>query len=239
MKKIALLAVLAAAGTASAAEISYNGAFSLARTNWSDSLVIPKFDPALGTLISVRWTVSGNIEGSAAFESLDASDTTIMTALSATISLTRPDASPLQVIIPVAMNMDLASAFDGTIDFGGTSGKSYPTLSASDSGNSSTNAAADLALFSAGFIGETIALPVTAVGSSTASGAGNRMSAFTRPPLRNTGKLACHASRSWNFRYETKRTSHWRCAQVTFTSDASATISSHPCVLIRISKCSS
>jgi hypothetical protein len=178
MKKIALLAVLAAAGTASAAEVCYDGSFALTRTNWSDSLVIPKFDSALGTLLSVRWTVSGNIEGAAAFESLDASDTIIMTSLSATISLTRPDASPLQVIIPVAMNMDLASQFDGTIDFGGTSGKSYPALSASDSGNSSTNAAADLLLFTAGFLGETIALPVTAVGSSTASGAGNLITQF-------------------------------------------------------------
>lgn len=178
MKKIALLAVLAAAGVANAAEVCYDGSFSLARTNWSDSLVIPKFDPALGTLLSVRWSVTGNIEGSAAFESLDASATTINTALSATITLTRPDATPLQVIIPVAMNSDGAAAFDGTIDFGGTSGKTYPGLMASDSGSSSTNAPADLALFTAAMLGETISLPVSAVGSSTGSGAGNLLLLF-------------------------------------------------------------
>jgi hypothetical protein len=178
MKKIALLAVIAAAGAAQAAEICYDGSFALARTNWSDNLVIPKFDPALGTLISVSWSVSGNIEGSAAFESLDASATTIQTALSATIRLQRPDATDLQVIIPVAMNSDSASAFDGGIDFGGTSGKTYAGLTASDSGSSSSMSPADLALFTAGFLGETISLPVSATGSSTGSGAGNLLLLF-------------------------------------------------------------
>ena len=177
MKNIALLAVLAAAGSASAAEICFDGAFGSTRTNWADTLVIPKFDTALGTLLSVRWTVNGNITGSAAFESLDAAPSTITTELRATITLLRPDNSPLVVVIPVASNTDSASAFDGTIDFGGTSGKSYPALAAGDIANSTSSAVADLALFS-GVFGDTIMLPVTAVGSSTASGAGNLIAQF-------------------------------------------------------------
>lgn len=180
MKKIFALAALAAAAcSASALEtVCYDASYSLSRTNWDSSIVLPKFDPALGTLISVSWSVSGTVEGSVAFESLDASSAMINTALSATISLARPDNTPLQIIIPIVSNMDTVTAFDGTSDFGGTSGKTYAGLSSSATGSSSSSASADLALFTAGFVGETISLPVTATGSSTGSGAGNLLLLF-------------------------------------------------------------
>jgi len=180
MKKIFALATLAAAAcSASALDIvCYNATYELSRTNWDSSIVLPKFDPALGTLISVTWSVSATVNGNVSFESLDNAPTMISTALSATITLARPDNTPLQVVIPLVSNMDPATQFDGTIDFGGTSGKSYIGLAASDMGSSSSSAAADLALFTAGFVGETVSLPVTAAGSSTGSGAGNLILSF-------------------------------------------------------------
>jgi hypothetical protein len=90
----------------------------------------------------------------------------------------RPDSSVLDVVIPVVNNSDSATAFDGTVDFDGTSGKAYTGLSGSAMETDSTTAAADLALFSASFIGETVSLPVTAVGSSSGSGAGNLLLLF-------------------------------------------------------------
>ena len=82
--KIAALAVAALAGVAVANEtICYDATFSMSRTNWSSNLVVPKFDPALGNLVRVSWTLNGDVTGSASFESLDASDTTITTALAA------------------------------------------------------------------------------------------------------------------------------------------------------------
>lgn len=177
--KIAVLAVAALAGAAVANEtISYDATFNIARTNWSSNLVIPKFDPALGNLVRVSWTLGGTVNGSASFESLDASDATITTALSATITMYRPDNSVLDVVIPVVNNSDAATAFDGTIDFGGTSGKSYNELSGSDNVSDDTTANDDLALFTAAFNGETISLPVGAVGSSSGSGAGNLLLLF-------------------------------------------------------------
>jgi len=177
--KIAALAVAALAGAAFATEtVSYDATFNMARTNWSANLVVPKFDPALGNLLSVSWTLNGDVTGSASFESLDADAATILTSLAATITMFRPDSSVLDVVIPVVSNSDSATAFDGAVDFDGTSGKAYTGLSGSAMETDSTTAAADLALFSASFIGETVSLPVTAVGSSSGSGAGNLLLLF-------------------------------------------------------------
>lgn len=177
--KIAALAVAALAGAAFATEtVSYDATFNMARTNWSANLVVPKFDPALGNLLSVSWTLNGDVTGSASFESLDADTATILTSLAATITMFRPDSSVLDVVIPVVNNSDSATAFDGAVDFAGTSGKAYNDLAGSQTESDSTTAAADLALFSASFIGETVSLPVTAVGSSSGSGAGNLLLLF-------------------------------------------------------------
>jgi putative phosphotransacetylase len=35
----------------------------LTTTNWSSSVSIPKFDPTLGDLVSISFTLSGNIQG--------------------------------------------------------------------------------------------------------------------------------------------------------------------------------
>lgn len=177
--KIAAFVVAALAGAAVANEtISYDATFTMARTNWSANLVIPKFDPALGNLVRVSWTLNGDVTGSASFESLDASDATITTSLAATITMFRPDNSVLDVVIPVVNNSDAATAFDGTIDFAGTSGKAYENLSGTDTASDNTTDSGDLALFTAMSLGETISLPVTAVGSSSGSGAGNLLLLF-------------------------------------------------------------
>ena len=81
-------------------------------------------------------------------------------------------------MIPVVNNSDAATAFDGTIDFAGTSGKAYENLSGTDTASDNTTDSGDLALFTAMSLGETISLPVTAVGSSSGSGAGNLLLLF-------------------------------------------------------------
>jgi hypothetical protein len=152
MKNVALLTVLALAGVASAESVSYSSSFALARTNWANTMTLPKFDPSLGVLDSVSWTVGGGVNGNASFESLDASPAMISTSLSARITLSRPDLTPLQVVLPVVNNTDSVSAFDVGIDFAGTSGKAYTGLTASDSGSSSTTKR-NIALFVAGGAG--------------------------------------------------------------------------------------
>ncbi|MGA2499375.1 MAG: choice-of-anchor E domain-containing protein, partial [Tepidisphaeraceae bacterium] len=140
-----LLAVLAACvfgtGLAGASQAALYGPFTdsigLSATGWSSTVSVPKFDPSLGTLNSIKLTLAGHVEGTAKFESLDADPATVTMSLSASLTLQRPDLSTLVVTIPVANTTDNVTAWDLVTDFGGTSGKTYTNLLA-DSSNSVT-----------------------------------------------------------------------------------------------------
>lgn len=148
----------------------------LSSTNWSGSINVPLFDPALGTLLGIEFHLEGHVEGTAKFESLDASPATVTMNLAAQIVLQRPDTSVLAVVLPLAQTVDNVPAFDGVIDFGGTSGKTYAGLSADDVDDAvSPPPASDLVLFTG--VGS-IVLPVVATGQSNASGAGNLITQF-------------------------------------------------------------
>lgn len=173
-----LLVQFAAVGMASADSVTYNGAIVLTKTNWNSSITIPKFDATLGTLTSIQFSLAGHVEGSAKFESLDAAPATVTMDLSAMLKLQRPDLSTLVVTIPVVSTLDNVTAFDGVIDFGGTSGRTYPDLSADKTESAASSAPGDLVLFTATFLGENITLPVVATGASSGSGAGNLVLQF-------------------------------------------------------------
>ena len=175
-KIIALSAITALASVAAADVVSYDATFSSKKTNWSDSMTLPLFDPALGTLNKVSWTLWGEVSGTARFESEDSGPADITMKLSATLTLFGPDASVLQITIPFFQLVETVSAYDGITDFGGTSGRTYTNLVANKSEDGETIAAQDLAQFTG--VGNLV-LPLTAEGSSTASGAGNIISAFS------------------------------------------------------------
>lgn len=170
----ASLALLPVSQT-SADTIMFSDSVALQPTNFNSSVSVPKFNPGLGTLTKVIFELSGHVEGQARFESLDAGPTTISMQLAAQINLQRPDLSSLVVALPLAMTMDNATAYDGTMDFGGTSGKTYPALAGNDLEMSMTTAPLDLALFTG--VGN-IMLPVMATGASSGSGAGNLLLQF-------------------------------------------------------------
>jgi hypothetical protein len=177
MKKLlaAAAAVLLSAGLVNA-DISgpFADSIGISKTNWSHSVELPKFDPSLGTLVAVHLKLSGHVEGSAQFESGDSDPAHVIMDLEATIKLTRPDLSTLGVVIPAAHTADDVTEDDGVFDYGGTSGKSYFDLTGDDTNFiDSPPPAADLTLFTATFLGETISLPVSAEGTSKGSGAGN------------------------------------------------------------------
>lgn len=169
-------AALAGAGPGTATQC-FSDSVPLQSTNWNTTVSIPKFNPALGTLQSIQFTLSGNVQGTARAESLDASPTIVNTQFSADITLTRPDLSVIVVTIPIANFTDAFGPFDGTIDFAGTSGITHPGINASDSDVVvSPPPPSDLALFTG--LGN-IVLPVNANGTSTASGSGNLITQFT------------------------------------------------------------
>jgi hypothetical protein len=168
---------LSGVSLAGAATVTHSATVPLAITNWTNSVSIPKFDPALGTLNSVAFALDGHVEGDVMFESLDAAPATVTSTLSAVITLKRPDNSAIVATTPAWATSDNVSVFDGVIDFGGTSGKTYSARTA-DGSNSSTSPPppGDLALFTG--VGN-ISLPVTAAGATSATGAGNLVVSFT------------------------------------------------------------
>lgn len=181
MRSVRALVVIAAIGasTVSAANadiIMFTDTVALQPTNFMSSVTLPKFDPNLGTLDKVTVKLTGHVEGMAQFESLDADAAMVTMELAAEVKLQRPDMSTLVVTLPLIMTLDNVTAFDGVIDFGGTSGKSYPLLTADDTNMFSTMSMMDLALFTGP---GNIMLPVMATGASTGSGAGNLLLQFS------------------------------------------------------------
>lgn len=175
-KFFALSAIGALASVAAADVVSYDAQFATKKTNWSDSITLPLFDPSLGTLNKVSWTLWGEVAGTARFESEDSGPADITMKLSATLTLFGPDASVLQITIPFFQLVETVTAYDGITDFGGTSGRTYTGLQADKAESGETIAPGQLAQFTG--VGDLI-LPLTAEGSSTATGAGNIISAFS------------------------------------------------------------
>lgn len=155
----------------SADTIEHVSNIGLTTTNWVSSVTVPKFDPALGELKSITFVLKAHVESAVKFESLDAAPATVTTTVSGSITLQRPDMSNILTVLPFSQQVENVSTFDGTIDFGGTSGRTYPQVSADNSGSiTSPPPVSDLALFTGS--GE-ITLPVVATAVAAVSGPGN------------------------------------------------------------------
>jgi hypothetical protein len=159
-------------------EESHAGMVDLQSTDWAESLSVPQFDEMNGarTLVSICIHLEGGVSGSAALESLDNAPAKITAELSAEISLSL-GATSLGVVLPIADDTFNASSFDGTIDFGGTSGMTFEKLAASDTDDTKlTDADAAFAEFLGnGFV----KLDGEAHGTSFGSGAGNLVLQFS------------------------------------------------------------
>lgn len=177
LRMIGLAALaLSAVAVAGPMSISYTDDIPLQTTAWDLSVTIPRFDPALGELVGIDFTLGGHIEGSAAYESLDATPALISMMFQGEITLMRPDMSELVVVLPLLDITEPASGFDGVIDFDGTSGSTFEDLEADGMEMvSSPPPMSDLVLFT-GL--DDIVLPVTAVGMSSGSGSGNLLLQF-------------------------------------------------------------
>ena len=178
MYKLGVLAALAA-GAVMGNQVTYNFSPVVAQTttNFTANIGVNQFDPAMGTLTGIQFTLTGTVLGTVQFESKGAAPSTVTSNLAATITLLRPDNSTIAVVLPTVSATTNLTAYDGILDFGGTSGRTFAnvtnTLSVTPAVMSS---AADLALFQG--LGS-ITLPVTASASSSAAGAGNLFTSFT------------------------------------------------------------
>lgn len=166
MKRLSVLATaLALAASANAATVSFSDSFGLSATNWNQDLTLQQFDSSLGTLNSATFNYGGTVSTIIRFESLDAAASTLRFNSGGTLIFSGPISNTLNASGSTAQNV---SAFDGAIDFGGTSGGSVGPVVDSDSDT--------LTILSglAAYIGAgTFSINVLANGQSSVSGAGN------------------------------------------------------------------
>lgn len=177
--------VFTALATLATAQSTQQQCFSrsipVSSTPLNGSMTFPRFDPALGTLTQISYSLTGGAQGSAAAENLSPSAPSNLTMnFAAQLQLTRPDLSVIVVALPLATFNDTLSPFDGAIDFGGPSGVFHGGINASNTNSAiSPPPISDLALFT-GMPGNpgTITLPVIGTAASTAMGNGNEVFQF-------------------------------------------------------------
>jgi protocatechuate 3,4-dioxygenase beta subunit len=138
-------------------------------TDWTQSLTIPQFDPALGTLTSIDVVNAGTFTSSIKVESLDGGPSIIIATVSGNLTLTGNGVSGLVTTSSSSKNFS-AAAFDGLIDFGGASGNDFGSPSTNGSNTLTLSDAASLAAYTG--LGNLTFIDV-AHATSSASGAGN------------------------------------------------------------------
>ena len=95
--------------------ITHTGFVPMTQTNWNSSISIPKFDPDSGLLDSITFTLTGQVQGNAGFESRDNTPATVTLDMSALIRLQRPDNSDIWFSVPTVSETESVAAFDGVI----------------------------------------------------------------------------------------------------------------------------
>jgi hypothetical protein len=128
----------------------------------------PKFDVPGMCLISVCVRLDGLEFGSVSFENYDNFPKTVTSTFTAKLELTRPDLTPLVTVQPTISFSDPVTAFDGTLDYAGTSGLTHANLVVGAADSLCMTDVANLALFSGP---GTIGLPCTTTNLSTQVGA--------------------------------------------------------------------
>lgn len=141
-------------------------------TDWTRNLTLPKFDPSLGTLLKVDLTFDLNVTQNISFENKGSGAGTITVDSEGVLLVTTPDSDMASVNVSRIFSEDV-EAFDGTRDFSGLSGCNFTGVTFNES---VTRSYVDLPDFTAGFSGETIALPVTATVRSMIRGPGDYIS---------------------------------------------------------------
>jgi hypothetical protein len=129
---------------------------------------LPKFDLADQCLESVCLRLDGGVAGEIAFENYENFPKRVNVAFTGTITLQRPDLTPLITVQPATSTSDSVTAFDSVLDYGGTSGLTHQGVGATASDSLCVKDSNDLALFSGA---GTISLPGFATDLSSQVGA--------------------------------------------------------------------
>jgi protocatechuate 3,4-dioxygenase beta subunit len=144
--------------------------FPAAQTDYSVSGIVGQFDPSLGTLVSVSITNSGSITSDIQVENTSTSSSSLINGtVGGSLTLTGPNGLSILTNLSQYAGSYSATAYDGHLDFSGTSGDDFGSKTANGT-NTITLSGNDLTAF----IGTgSVQLTENAVATSHATGGGN------------------------------------------------------------------
>lgn len=167
-------APISMANASSLKTLSYEDYIPLQRTQLRNQFVdIPLFNPDLGSLKSVLFSLTGEVEGSVKIENGDAAAAFITASLGADVSVRYPDGRELLTVLPAAIVSETFLPGDDDLDFIGSSVKTFSDLRNTQTKQLIWNDGFDF-LIGLG----NISLPVFGDGKSQATGAGNLLAGF-------------------------------------------------------------
>lgn len=141
-------------------------------TGWNDSAAVSQFDPALGTLESVNITLSGDVSAGVAAENLGDAAASLNVSDTATLTLDLPGGTPTLTAAASASDGMSLGAFDGSVDYAGTSGR-VDQLSIQPSGFSTNTALTGVTNLTP-FTGQgVVVLPISTTSAAIIDGPGN------------------------------------------------------------------
>ncbi len=146
-------------------------------TNFNLPGTVQQFDPSLGVLQSVVINEQGTINSTIGVENTSTSSSSQITAtVSGKLEVTGPG---VDLVVNPSDNLATfnATTFDGKVDFGGSSGKTYPTSSVSGSQSLTLtgNAINPFVSSGTGSATGTVSLTEIGQGTSTATGSGGNL----------------------------------------------------------------
>ena len=126
---LALLAPLLAAASALALGSAPTEVASHEGYPVGGQVLIPRFDPALGELASVRITVHLQVHGGLGFENTSSVPNLVAASFGAYAEVLAPGGAQLvEAVTPPLETEHALPPFDGTVDLAGPSGVSFPGL---------------------------------------------------------------------------------------------------------------
>ena len=133
MKKLTtLLAGIVLTAGANAATVAFTDSYGLATTNWTHSIAASQFDASLGTLNSATFSFTYDIVQTFRAENTGATTDTITPVVGANMLFRKSASTLLNTALTGSSTAFNASAFDGTIDYAGTSGFNFGDLTAGE-----------------------------------------------------------------------------------------------------------
>mgnify|MGYP001043939402 CR=1 FL=1 len=171
---ISAMMLVSLVGASSAAIKTFTDSTGVVDTGWSGELRLQQFDPAWGTLNDIRVTYEGRLIASVSFENRDRRPATISTTVASNMTIGIPRYAMHTIEMAPLTRTYNAEAYDGVLDFGGTSGHTYADHVIQDS-----IATASLMYDSEYWKGSNfVIIPVDASGTAYGSGAANLVLAF-------------------------------------------------------------